>query len=174
MSREYYLITKMSYPNVVGLVEISRRTGATIDQLHDVYGVHRLVKIDNTSALHEVCNRTLENRTIFSNYRLIIKLVIIDALNKNSPSKILKMEKHKCYTIIIREVITSVINKYIFRGRRAITRNENQLSHKILCEVLSRRSDRLKNKTIHLHNNFETDLMTTINETRYIISKNET
>ena len=91
MSREHYLIEKMRYPNVVGLVEISRRTGATVDQLHDVYGVHRLVKFDSTSAFHEVCNRTLENRTMFSNQRLIIKLGITHALNKNSPSKILKI-----------------------------------------------------------------------------------
>ena len=142
--------------------------------MHDTHSAHRLVKIGNISTLHEVCNRTLENHTIFSNYRFIIKLVIIDALSKNSRSNILKMGKHKCCTIIIREVITSVINKYIFRGRRSITRNENQLSHKTSCEVLSRISDRLKNKTIHSCNNFETDLMTTINETRCVISKNET
>ena len=36
MSRLYYVITKMSQPNVVGLVELSRRTDSTIEDSQEI------------------------------------------------------------------------------------------------------------------------------------------
>ena len=72
MSREHYLITKMRHPNVVGLVELSRRTGSTVEQTNDIFGLNRIVKIDTTSVLHEMCNRTLETGLSF----LIIDLLL--------------------------------------------------------------------------------------------------
>ena len=144
MSRECYLITKMRHPNVVGLVELSRRTGSTVEQTNDIFGLNRIVKIDTTSVLHEICNRTLENRAMFSNYRFVIKEAIINAVNKHTTTQILRMKKHQCYKIVIEEVIMFLLNKHMLNGRRAITRNENKTQFKMANEVLRHRNNRLK------------------------------
>ena len=77
MSRSCCAITKMSHPNVVGLVELSRRTDSTIEDLQEIYGINRLIKINSKSTFHEICNRTLENRTTFTKYRFAIKEALV-------------------------------------------------------------------------------------------------
>ena len=84
----------MRHPNVVGLVELPRRTGSTVEQMNEIFGLKRIVKIDTTSVLHETCNRTLENRATFSNYRFVIKEVIINAVNRHTTTQFLRMKKH--------------------------------------------------------------------------------
>ena len=171
MSREYYLITKMRHPNVVGLVELSRRTGSTVELIKDIFGLDRIVRIDATSVLHEICNRTLENRSMFFKYRFIIKGAIVNAVNKHARTQIFRMNKHACYKIVIEEVIVFVLNKYMLNGRRAITRRENRAQFRMASEVLRYRSNRLKNSSMHLCSNFESDLLTSANETIYVIKK---
>ena len=60
MSREHCIIKKMRCPNVNGLVELSRRTGTTLQDLNDDFSADRLIRIDGNSCLHEICNRALK------------------------------------------------------------------------------------------------------------------
>ena len=154
MSRECCLITKMRHPSVVGLVELSRRTGSTVELIKDIFGLDRIVRINATTVSHEICNRALENRTAFSKYRFIIKGAIINAVNKCTRTQIFRMNKHACHKIVIEEVIVFALNKCMLNGRRAIVRGENRAQFCIASKVLRCRSDRLKNSSMHSHNNF--------------------
>ena len=102
MSREHYVIKKMRYPNVNGLVELSRRTGTTLQDLNDAFSADRLIRIDGNSCLHETCNRALENRNLFYNYRHVIKEAIANSFRMCNENETLRMEKHACYNLTLR------------------------------------------------------------------------
>ena len=57
----------MRYPNVNGLVELSRRTGTTLQDLNDAFSTNISIRIDGNSYLHETCNKALENMNLFYN-----------------------------------------------------------------------------------------------------------
>lgn len=82
----------MSYPNAVGLVELSRRTNSTVEDLQEICGINWLIKINSKSAFHEICNRTLENRTMFTKYRFAIKEALVKIFNQFSEDEIIRME----------------------------------------------------------------------------------
>ena len=173
MSREHCVIKKMRFPNVNGLVELSRRTGTTSQDLNDDFSADRLIRIDGNSCLHETCNRALENRNLFYNYRHVIKEAIANSFRMCNENETLRMEKHACYNLTLREVIISLIRKHLFRDRFIFTRSENKMNAQIVEEVMKHRTNRLKISARCLHEKFENDLDATINETTYEINKNK-
>ena len=139
----------MSHPNAVGLVELSRRTDSTIEDLQDIYGINRLIKINSKSTFHETCNRTLENRTIFTKYRFAIKEALVEIFNQFSEDEIIRMEKHACCELIIKNVATHLINKNVFGGRGARSRSEKCLTFDAISKVMECRNVRLKKEIVH-------------------------
>ena len=72
MSGEHHVIKKMRYPKILGLVEVSRRTTTKLNDFNEVFRADRLIRTHPNSCSLETCNRTLENRTLFYNFRQVI------------------------------------------------------------------------------------------------------
>lgn len=49
MSQKYCIIKKMHYPNIAGLVELSRRTRTVEQDSNDAFSADRLIRIDGNS-----------------------------------------------------------------------------------------------------------------------------
>ena len=104
MYRECCIVKKMRHPNILGLAEVSRRTTSKLHDLNEIFRVDRLIMMHHNSCLHKKCNRTLENRTLFYNFRQVIKDEIEDIFRICTEDQISCMEKHACYDLIIRGI----------------------------------------------------------------------